>query len=119
MTLWRRLKKSPPLVFIEQFRLSVPRGLRPYSAAAKRGLDSAVPCRGRREIPEQVGDDGGFPNGSGMTGFPVKPGMTGSQDGDDLLEPDFWLRLFLFLFYAGGEVCYSQVQIIDVLSDIF
>ena len=27
--------------------------------------------------------------------------------------------LILLLFYAGGEICYSQVQIVYVLSDIF
>ena len=43
-------------------------------------MDSAVPCRGRREIPEQVGNDGKAGRGSGLTvirGLTVIPGLTG------------------------------------------
>ena len=72
-------------------------------------------------MPDRVGHDGRSVGDDGRSvgddGRSV--GDDGGPVGNDLLEPDFWSRLFLFLFYAGGEVCYSQVQIIDVLSDIF
>ncbi len=53
-----------------------------------------------------------------MKALPSGRSLVAKND-NNLLKTNFRSMLILLLFYAGGEICYSQVQIVYVLSGIF